>query len=118
MKTGKHVALVCPYGEEIERRWSSWEEMDKKKKWLKKVKDEEKEYTMDLVETFFSNLDLYEVVLFRPSKSKELMFQGMGRRCRAWWWKTITQGELRVEGFWWFFLWSVSIGWKCGLVCT
>ena len=59
METGKHVALICPYGEEIGRGWSSWEEMDEKKKWLKKVKDGEEEYTVDLVETFFSNLDLY-----------------------------------------------------------
>ena len=33
--------------------------MDEKKKWLKTVKDGEKEHTVDLVETFFSNLDLY-----------------------------------------------------------
>ena len=58
-ETGKHIALVCPYGEEIGRRWSRWEEMDEKKKWLTKVKDGEEEYTVDLVETFFSNLDLY-----------------------------------------------------------
>ena len=59
METGKHVALVCPYGEEIGRRWSSWEEMDEKRKQRKKIKDREEEYTVDLVETFFSNLDLY-----------------------------------------------------------
>ena len=33
--------------------------MDEKKKWLKKMKDREEEYMMDLMETFFSNLDLY-----------------------------------------------------------
>ena len=59
VQTGKHIALICPYGEEIGRRWSSWEKMDAKKRWLKKVKDEEEEYSVDLVETFFSNLDLY-----------------------------------------------------------
>ena len=59
METGKHVALICPYGEEIGRRWSNWEEMDEKKKWLKKMKDREEEFTVDLVETFFANLDLY-----------------------------------------------------------
>ena len=59
VETGKHVALVCPFGEEIRRRWSTWEDMDERKKWLKKVKDGEGEYTEDLVETFFSNLDLY-----------------------------------------------------------
>ena len=32
METGEHIALVCPYGEEIGRRWSSWKEMDEKKK--------------------------------------------------------------------------------------
>ena len=58
MKTGKHVALVCPYGEEIGGRCSSWEEMDEKK-WLKKVKNRKKECAVDLVEAFFSNLDLY-----------------------------------------------------------
>ena len=59
MQSGKHVALICPYREEIGRKWSSWEEMDKRKKWLKKMKDREEEYMVDLVETFFSNLDLY-----------------------------------------------------------
>ena len=58
-ETRKHIALICPYGEEIGRRWSSWEEMDEKKRWLKKVKDGKEEFTVDLVETFFSNLDLY-----------------------------------------------------------
>ena len=58
METGKHVALICPYREEIGRRWSSWGEMNEKK-WLKRVKDREEEYTVDLVETFFSNLNLY-----------------------------------------------------------
>ena len=59
METGQHIALVCPYGEEIGQRWCSWEEMDEKKKWMKKIKDREKEHIEDLVETFFSNLDLY-----------------------------------------------------------
>ena len=58
-ETGKHVALICPYREEIGRRLSNWKEMDEKKKWLNKVKDGKEEYTVDLVETFFSNLDLY-----------------------------------------------------------
>ena len=59
METGKHLALVCSYGEEIGRRWSSWKEMDEKRKWMKKVKDRKEKYMVDLVETFFSNLDLY-----------------------------------------------------------
>ena len=33
--------------------------MDKKRKWMKKVKDRKEKYTVDLVETFFSNLNLY-----------------------------------------------------------
>ena len=33
--------------------------MDKKKKPLKKVRDREDGYAVDLVEMFFSNLDLY-----------------------------------------------------------
>ena len=33
--------------------------MDEKMKWLKKVKDRKEEYTVDLVETFFLNLDVY-----------------------------------------------------------
>ncbi|KAF8417519.1 hypothetical protein EV426DRAFT_645802 [Tirmania nivea] len=58
VETGKHVALVCPRGEEIRRRWGNWEEMDEPRRWLKKVKDGGDEYMVDLVETFFSNLDL------------------------------------------------------------
>jgi len=27
-ETGKHVALVCTHGEDIGRRWSTWEDMD------------------------------------------------------------------------------------------
>lgn len=38
-ETGRHVALVCSYGEEIGRRWSTLEEMDERKRWLKNVKD-------------------------------------------------------------------------------
>ena len=38
METGNHIALVRPYGEEIGRKWSSWEDMDERKKWLKKIK--------------------------------------------------------------------------------
>ena len=59
METGEHIALVCPHGEEIGQRWNSWKEMDEKKRWMKKVKDGEEEVMIDLVETFFSNLDLY-----------------------------------------------------------
>ena len=59
IETDKYIALVWLYREDMGPRWSNWEEMDKKKKYLKKVKDREKQYTMDLVETFFLNLNLY-----------------------------------------------------------
>ena len=36
--------------------------MDKNKKSLKKVKNWEEEHEVDLVETFFSNFDLYESI--------------------------------------------------------
>ena len=32
METGKQEALVCLYGEDIGRKWSSWEGMDENKK--------------------------------------------------------------------------------------
>ena len=59
MAAGKHLALVNPYGEKIGYSWSSWQEMDEKKKWLKEVKHMKEEYMKDLMETFFPNLDLY-----------------------------------------------------------
>ena len=43
MERCKYVVLVCLHEEEIVRRWSSWEEMDAKKKWMKKMKDREEE---------------------------------------------------------------------------
>lgn len=57
-ETGRHVALVCTHGEDVGRRWGRWEDMDERGRWAKKVKDGDGEYTVDLVETFFSNLDL------------------------------------------------------------
>ncbi|KAF8416304.1 hypothetical protein EV426DRAFT_700104 [Tirmania nivea] len=57
-ETGSHVALVCSHGEGRGRRWSTWEEVDVQKRWLKKVKDGGKEIIVDLAETFFANLDL------------------------------------------------------------
>ena len=56
METGKHVALVCTHGEQIGRRWGPWGDMDDSKRWKKEVRDGE--YTTDLVEMFFSNIDL------------------------------------------------------------
>jgi len=57
-ETGKHVAMVCTHGEDIGRRWSTWEDMDDRARWAKKEKDEKGFYTVDLVETFFSKIDL------------------------------------------------------------
>ena len=31
-ESGNHVALICPAGEELGRRWSCWEQMDDKEK--------------------------------------------------------------------------------------
>ena len=58
MRTGKHVVLVCTHGDQIGRRWGRWEDMDDRKGWAKKERDEEGVYTVDLVETFFSNINL------------------------------------------------------------
>jgi len=57
-ETGKHVALVCTHGEDIGRRWSTWEDMDDRARWARKEKDEKGFYTVDLVEMFFSKIDL------------------------------------------------------------
>jgi len=57
-ETGKHVALVCTHEEDIGWRWSTWEDMDDRARWAKKEKDEKGFYTVDLVETFFSKIDL------------------------------------------------------------
>ena len=39
IEKGKHIVLICPYGEDIGQRWNSCKEMDKKKKWFKKLQD-------------------------------------------------------------------------------
>ena len=57
-ETGKLVALVCTHGEDVGRRWSTWEDMDDRARWARKEKDGEGFYTVDLVETFFSKIDL------------------------------------------------------------
>jgi len=57
-ETGKHVALVCTHGEDMWRRWSTWEDMDNRTRWARKEKNEKGFYTVDLVETFFSKIDL------------------------------------------------------------
>lgn len=56
---GKHVALVCIHGEDIGRRWGTWEQMNEPERWRKRVKDPGGEYEVDLVETFFTHLDLH-----------------------------------------------------------
>jgi len=38
-ETGKHVALVCTHGEEIGRRWGTWEHMDDRARWARKERD-------------------------------------------------------------------------------
>jgi len=58
VETGKHVALDCTHGEEIGRRWGTSEDMDDRASWVGKEKDEEGFYMVDLVETFFSKIDL------------------------------------------------------------
>jgi len=52
------VALVRIHGEEIGRKWGTWEDMDDPERWRKRVKDPDGDYELDLVEEFFSNLDL------------------------------------------------------------
>jgi len=54
----KHVALVYIHGEDIGRRWGTWEAMDERERWMKKVNDPDGDYVIDLVETFFAGLDL------------------------------------------------------------
>ena len=58
LETGRHVALTCVSGEWLGRRWSTWEQADDKKVWMRKRKDGDKEVTIDLVEDFFTKLDL------------------------------------------------------------
>jgi len=42
------------YWEEV----GTWGKMDEKERWMKKVKDSDGDYVVDLVETFFADLDL------------------------------------------------------------
>jgi len=51
-------ALVCTHGEDVGRRWSTWEDMDDRARWATKEKDEKEFYMVDLVKTFFSKIDL------------------------------------------------------------
>ena len=52
---GKYVALVCIHGEDVGRRWGTWEAMDEPERWRKKVKDPDGDYEVDLVESFFTD---------------------------------------------------------------
>ena len=58
LETGHHVALVCTAGEWLGRRWSSWKQADDRRVWMRKRKDGDKEVVIDLVEDFFTKLDL------------------------------------------------------------
>jgi len=53
-----HVALECIHGEDIGRKWGTWEAMDEPERWRKRVKDLDGGYDLDLVEEFFASLDL------------------------------------------------------------
>ena len=59
-ETVAHEGLACIHGEEVKvgRKWGCWEDMDAKSKWASRVKEAEKMVVVDLVETFFSKLDL------------------------------------------------------------
>lgn len=47
-----------PPANRIRRRWSSWEQADDRKVWMRKKKDRDKEVVVDLVENFFTRLNL------------------------------------------------------------
>ena len=57
-ETGAYKALACIHEEEVGRKWGCWEEMDEKGKWASRVKEGEKTVVVDLVETFFTKLDM------------------------------------------------------------
>jgi len=50
--------LVCTHGKHIGRKSGTWEDMDDRARWARKEKDKEEYYTVDLVEIFFSQIDL------------------------------------------------------------
>jgi len=58
LETGKHVALACIAGEWIGRRWSLCEQADDKGVWMQKNMVEDKEVLVNLVEDFFTKVDL------------------------------------------------------------
>jgi len=48
----------CIHGEDPGRWWGTWEAMDEPERWRKQVKDPDGDYEVDLVESFFLDLDL------------------------------------------------------------
>ena len=58
VETGAHAVLVCPRGEWIGRRWSSWKEMDDRGRWARKEIENDKEVEIDLVVDFFHEHEL------------------------------------------------------------
>ena len=64
-ETGKYVALVCTHGEQIGRRWGTWENMDDRKRWAKKEKDE-RDFTRSIWWGRFSLISIcVDLCLFR-----------------------------------------------------
>jgi len=53
-----YTYLCTEHGEEIGRKWGTWEAMDEPERWRRRVKDPDGDCELDLVEEFFANLDL------------------------------------------------------------
>jgi len=47
-ETARHIALVCTHGEQMGRKWGKWEDMDEHGRWVKRVQEGDREYTVDL----------------------------------------------------------------------
>ena len=57
--SGTHMAIGCIEGEARGRWWSTWSQMDERKRWRKIRKDADgKPEVIDLVEEWFAYLDL------------------------------------------------------------
>ena len=50
-ETGNHIALVCPAGEWLGRRWSSWDKIHKER-WIEKERDGGRTVITDRAEGF------------------------------------------------------------------
>ena len=58
-ETGTHRAFGCLEGGWRGRRWSSWEQIDEKARWVKKEEQEDgKVVVRDRVEIWFAGLEL------------------------------------------------------------